>query len=160
MITVAILRYIVELDNMRKKTIRLSVILVFLSIFLFFFKPVYIPSYNIGNKLPIGFIYKCAYSNNSPKTGDIVSLKYAGGSVVALAELVANPNDEIQIEDNNIMVNNKLYKTGNFRSKTSYKKTKLKSHEHFVLIYDSQFDKISDFGKTSKNRLLGKLYAF
>jgi len=134
----------------RRTGIRLGVIIICLTLIASFIRPVRIE----GAKLGFGFTN--SFSKNF-QSDDLISLKLAGKSVVALAKVIALPGETVQIESGKVLVNG-IIRPYNFPSSMQYPKARNQVSEYFVAIYERNSKAISDCGRVDTSRIIGKVF--
>ena len=137
--------------NPRRTAIRLGIIIICLTLLASFIRPVRIE----GAKF--GFGFNNSFSKDF-QSGDLISLKLAGDSVVALAKIVALPGEVVKIQSGKTTINGELSAIS-FPSGTTYKETPNAPNEYFVAIYRRDSNEISDFGRVDTSRIIGKVFS-
>ena len=90
--------------------------------------------------------------------GDLISLKLAGNSVVALAKVIALPGETVQIQSGKVLVNG-VIRPYDFPSNKEYPEVRNELSEYFVAIYRHNSSEISDYGRVDTNKIIGKVFS-
>ena len=136
--------------NPRRTGIRLGIIIIGLTLLASFIRPIRIE----GAKL--GFGFSNSFSKNF-QSGDLISLKLAGDSVVILAKVIALPGETVQIESGKVIVEGEI-RPYDFPSNKEYPVARNELSEYFVAIYQRNSNEISDYGRVDANRIIGKVF--
>lgn len=133
--------------------IRVISTVVGLSIFLFFFKPVFIPEVkNLTGRAGL-ICKKCTLGIN-----DLVAIRYAGDSIVTFGRILASPGDSISLNNDYLSVNQV---DSSFKPNKKMLQAEQLSPQHFyILLYDNNIETVQDYGKVKAQRIIGKLLKF
>lgn len=110
------------------------------------------PTYHL-NPFKLGVICKIC---STPTNGDTVAIKLAGENVISLAKIIATPAETIEI-NNGVLTINQVRTTIELPANFNYPTRSNDQFEFFVIIFDSSFSKIIDFGRIKQSRIIGKV---
>ena len=114
------------------------------------------PTYNGG----FNFANRLAYRWSQPQRGDAVAVRMAGESVVLVKRIIGMPGERVSIEVGVVMINGEPLVEPQVRHKAPWNmpEVTLGPNEYFLIGDNRGMPmKYHDFGKASRERLIGKL---
>lgn len=130
-------------------------------------KFVYMPFYTAGRSMEptvmdkrLVFVNKLAYKSKAPKRGDIVAIRMAGEKISLLKRIVGLPGEVVSIKNGILHINGKAYEENYMIDKGNWnlKDQHLTLGQYFVIGDNRSMPMgLHKFGKTEKNRIIGKM---
>lgn len=115
------------------------------------------PTYKTGE---LRFINAMSYTFSKPKRFDIVTVKFAGNSVMLLKRVVALPGEFVEFRKGKLYINGKLINEPYMKNRCSWElKKRLVKQNHVYVIGDNRNMPVENhmFGQTNLKRIVGKV---
>ena len=142
-------------------------IVVFVVMAFIIFKEILLPIQVVGiSMLPtypdkgIHFINTLAYFRVAPKRGDVVSIRFAGESVMLLKRIIALPGETVAFENGRVLINGQVLDEPYEKWSCDWDRApeKLGPDEYFVVGDNRTMAEVDHtFGKTDRKRIVGKI---
>jgi signal peptidase I len=115
------------------------------------------PAYEPGS---FNFANRIAYAIRSPRRGDVVAIRFAGGRVLLVKRIVGLPGERVEIREGIVHANGEPLDEPYVRLRRPWnvEEVALGSREYFVIGDNrSMGERDHDFGRVDRSRIVGPL---